>query len=97
MYPATYIPSVYKYDNCCFDVSGTSPGIQDGIVGMRDISYLILHFNAKAPIAGKPVDPKWVGTYGNGCVDPYSDRTCNMRDITGAVLHFGHKNNTLTP
>jgi peptide/nickel transport system substrate-binding protein len=97
MYPATYIPSVYKYDDCWFDSSGPTQGVSDGIVNMRDITWLLLHFNAKAPIAGKPVDPKWVGTYGNGCVNPYGDRICNMRDIQGAILHFNHKNNTLTP
>jgi hypothetical protein len=65
---------------------------------MRDIQYLIIRFNAKAPRTGQPLDSKWVGVYGaNGAVDPYGDRTCNMRDIQGAILHFGHQNNTLTP
>lgn len=91
------MPSIYKYDNCWFDASATSPAIQDGLMGMRNISYLILHFKAKAPVAGKPVDLRWVGTYGNGGVDPYGDRTCNMRDISGAIIHFEHKNSTLTP
>jgi peptide/nickel transport system substrate-binding protein len=95
--PGTYFPSVYKYDDCWYDVSGTTSSVQDGIVNMRDITYLIVHFNAKASLSGSPSDPKWVETYGNGCVDPYGDRTCNMRDITGAILHFNHKNNTLTP
>jgi peptide/nickel transport system substrate-binding protein len=97
LYPATYIPSVYKYDDCWFDVNGPTIGVSDGIVNMRDIQYLILHFNAKASIPGTTPDPKWVGTYGNGGVDPYGDRTCNMRDIQGAILHFGHKQNTNTP
>ncbi|HUW49182.1 MAG TPA: hypothetical protein VMW36_10610, partial [Patescibacteria group bacterium] len=69
----------------------------DGIVNMRDIQYLIIHFNAKPTVPEKP-DPKWVGVYGaNGAVDPYGDRTCNMRDIQGAILHFNHKQNTSTP
>jgi peptide/nickel transport system substrate-binding protein len=97
LYPATYIPSVYKYDDCWFDVSGTTPAVQDGVINMRDISWLILHFNARAPIPGSTPDSKWVGTYGNGGVDPYGDRKCNMRDISGAILHFNHKNGTLTP
>jgi ABC-type transport system substrate-binding protein len=100
MYPSgsiQYIPSVYKYDDCWYDVSGQTPNIQDGIVNMRDITYLILHFNAKASISGSTPDPKWVDTYGNGGVDPYGDRVCNMRDIANAILHFNHKNNTLTP
>jgi len=97
LYPASYIPSLGKYDDCWFDVSGTTPGVSEGIVNMRDISYLILHFNARAPIPGTVTDPKWVGIYGNGGVDPYGDRKTNMRDISGAILHFNHKNNTLTP
>jgi hypothetical protein len=96
LYPATYIPSVYKYDDCWFDVTGTTVGMQDGIVNMRDIQYLIIDFNAKASVPGKP-DPKWVGTYGNGGVDPSGDRLCNMRDIQRAILHFQHRNSTLTP
>ena len=91
------MPSVYKYDDCWYDVSGPTAGVQEGIISMRDFSYLILHFGAKASIPGSTPDIKWVGTYGNGCVDPYGDRVCNMRDITNAILHFNHKNNTLTP
>jgi hypothetical protein len=73
-------------------------GEQDGIAGnMRDISWLILHFNAKASSPGSTPDIKWLGTYGNNCVDPYGDRVCNMRDIARTILHFNHKNNTLTP
>jgi peptide/nickel transport system substrate-binding protein len=97
MHPSGYIPFVYKYDDCWYDVSGPTPNMQDGVVNMRDITYLIVHFNAKASIPGSPPDPKWVEAYGNGCVDPYGDRVCNMRDITNAILHFNHRNNTLTP
>jgi len=98
LYPATYIPSVYKYDDCWFDVSGTPIGISDGSCNMKDIAYLIAHFNAKAPIPGLPVDPKWAEVYGaNGAVDPYGDRVSNMKDIAGAIQHFNHKNGTLTP
>lgn len=100
LYPATYIASVYKYDDPWFDVAGPAPNtkISDGIVNMRDIFYLVLSFNAKAPVPGVAADPKWVGTYsGNGGVDPYGDRISNMRDIFGAVLSFNAKNNTLTP
>jgi hypothetical protein len=64
---------------------------------MRDITWLLLHWNSKAPIPGLPIDPRWVGTYGNGGVDPYGNRMCEMRDIQMAILHFNHKNNTLTP
>jgi peptide/nickel transport system substrate-binding protein len=93
-----YYYSIWKYDDCWFDNGGPTPSVSDGTVGMRDISFLILHFNAKAPDPTKPLDLKWVSVYGaNGCIDPHGDRTCNMRDIQGAILHFNHKNNTLTP
>ena len=89
---------MWKYDNCWYDNSGPTRGVSDGIQSMRDIQYLIACFNAKAPDPTKPLDLKWVGVYGaNGCIDPYGDRRCNMRDIQGAITHFNHKNNTLTP
>jgi peptide/nickel transport system substrate-binding protein len=103
LYPAFYMPGIYKYDDCWYDVAGpglpTRPrvDVQDGIINMRDISYLILHYGAIAPIPGGIADPKWVGTYGNGGVDTLGDRKCNMRDIAFTILHFNHKNNTLTP
>ena len=98
MYPGDYYYPIWKTDDCWFDVSGLPPGVSDGIVNMRDIQYLIMRFNAKAPVPGVAPDPRWVGVYGaNGCVDPSGDRTCNMRDVQGAILHFNHKQNTLTP
>jgi len=90
LYPAQYYASMWKENTCWFDISGSTPGVSDGACNMRDITYLILHFNAKAPAPAKPVDPKWVGTYGCGGVDPYGDRVCNMRDITWCILHFNH-------
>jgi len=91
-YPSTYYYTIWKNDNPWLDVTGSTPGVSDGIVNMRDIAYLIAHFNAKAPVPGLLVDPKWVGMYGaNGCVDPYGDRICNMRDIQGAILNFNAK------
>jgi peptide/nickel transport system substrate-binding protein len=98
VYPGAYFYTMWKADDCWFDVSGTPPGVSDGSTNMKDIAYLILHFNAKAPIPGVPVDPKWVGVYGaNGCVDPYGDRVSNMKDIAAAIQHFNHKANTGTP
>jgi peptide/nickel transport system substrate-binding protein len=98
LYPSSCFYTMWKQDDCWFDVNGPTMGVSDGIVNMRDIQYLIIHFNAKALRAGKPLDSKWVGVYGaNGGVDPYGDRTCNMRDIQGAILHFNHKENTSTP
>ena len=93
-----YYYSLWKYDDCWFDTTGPTKYVSDGVSAMRDIQYLIAAFNAKAPDPTKPLDLKWVGVYGaNGCIDPYGDRTCNMRDIHGAITHFNHKNNTLTP
>jgi hypothetical protein len=65
---------------------------------MRDISYLITHFLAKAPAPGESLDTKWVGVYGaNGCVDPSGDRVCNMRDIARCIVHFNHRRDTGVP
>jgi peptide/nickel transport system substrate-binding protein len=98
LYMSQFYYSLWKNDDCWFDVSGTPIGISDGKLDMKDIAYLILHFNAKAPVPGKPTDPKWVGVYGaNGAVDCYGDRVSNMKDIAGAIQHFGHKNGTSTP
>jgi hypothetical protein len=84
--------TMWKADDCWYDVSGSTPGVSDGVVNMRDIAWLVMHFNVN------PFDSKWVGVYGaNGCVDPYGDRVCNMKDIAGAVMHFGHRANTGTP
>jgi peptide/nickel transport system substrate-binding protein len=92
LYPGDYYYSMYKEDTCWYNISGPTPGVPDDITNMRDVVYLILHFNAKAPDPGKPPDPRWVGTYGVGGVDPYGDRVTNMRDITFAILHFMHRN-----
>jgi ABC-type transport system substrate-binding protein len=96
--PSSDYYRMWKYDNCWYDNSGPIRGVSDGIQSMRDIQYLIATFNAKAPQPGVGIDLRWNGNYGaNGCVDPYGDRTCNMRDIQGAITHFNHKNNTNTP
>jgi len=98
LYPGSYYYTMWKADDCWYDVSGLTPGVSDGIVNMKDNAYLVAHFNAHAPVPGMPIDPKWVGVYGaNGCVDPYGDRVCNMKDISGVVAHFNHRMNTGTP
>jgi len=98
LYPGDYYYTMWKADDCWFDITGPTKAVSDGIVNMRDIAYLIMHFNARAPVPGLPVDPKWVGVYGaNGCVDPYGDRKSDMRDIALCIQHFNHKNNTQTP
>lgn len=89
VYPARRIYTTWKQDSPWYDVSGGTPGVSDDVVNMRDIAYLVAHFNAKAPIPGVALDPKWVGVYGaNGAVDPYGDRKSDMKDIAGAILNF---------
>ena len=98
LYPSSYFYTMWKQDDCWFDVSGPTMGVSDGIDNMRDIQYLLMHWNAHAPMPGYPLDSKWVGVYGaNGAVDVEGNRFSGMRGIQGAILHFNHKNNTLTP
>jgi peptide/nickel transport system substrate-binding protein len=96
LYPSQYYYSMWKENTCWYDVAGAQlagqPGISDGITNIKDITYEILHFNARPPDPNFQ-DPKWVGTYGNGGVDPGpggGDRICNIKDITFAILHFQH-------
>lgn len=98
VYPAFYLRAYWKADDCWFDISGSIAGVSDGSCNMKDIAYLVAKFNAPAPVPGLPTSPKWVGVYGaNGGVDVYGDRVSNMKDIAGAIQHFNHKQNTLTP
>jgi len=90
LYPGDYYYSIWKEDTCWFDISGQTLGVSDDVVNIFDINWLVQHFNAKAPGSGV-VDPKWVGIYGCGGVDPSGDRICNIIDINGAVRHFLHK------
>jgi len=96
LYPAQYYYSMYKEDTCWYNIAGAEspgqPGIPDTICNLKDAVYLINHFMAKAPEPGKTPDPKWVGTYGVGGVDPYGDRICNLKDVVNALIHFNHKN-----
>jgi len=59
------------------DVSGPIQGEPDGKCGMRDISWIILHFN------GKPCDTRWLAN-----TDINNDNVTNMRDISIAILNF---------
>jgi len=59
------------------DVSGTTLGVPDGTVNMRDISYMIMLFNTR------PSSPNW-----NPNADINNDGTVNMRDISIAILNF---------
>ncbi|MEM4713063.1 MAG: ABC transporter substrate-binding protein [Candidatus Bathyarchaeia archaeon] len=90
LYPSQFYYHLWKHDTCWFDITGATPGVYDDATNARDVTYLILHFGARPPAPGYE-DPKWVGTYGWGGVDPYGDRVCNARDITWTILHFGHR------
>jgi len=59
------------------DISGPTQSVYDGIINMRDISYLILLFTTK------PSSPNW-----NANADINNDATVNMRDISIAILNF---------
>jgi peptide/nickel transport system substrate-binding protein len=89
VYPGDYYGCMYKEDVPWEDVTGAKAGVPDGRVNIFDLSYEIEHFNAKAPVPGWPIDPKWVGAYGNGCPDVYGDRVANGKDISAVVLNYG--------
>jgi len=105
LYPDRWFYTYWKQDNPWYDISGTNIGtvanpiwVSDGVVNMKDIAYLIAHFNAQAPVPGLPLDPKWNGEYGaNGGIDPFGDRKCNMKDIAGTILSFNAKGGTGHP
>jgi hypothetical protein len=98
MYPGNYYYTMWKEDDCWYDMSGPTPGVSDGATNMFDIAWLVAHFNARPPVFPLPPDPKWVSVYGaNGAVDPNRDRVSNIRDIAEAIYHFNHKKNTNTP
>ena len=59
------------------DISGPILGEPEGKCDMRDITYLISHFNAK------PSDAKWLAN-----LDINGDNIINMPDITIAILNF---------
>ena len=59
------------------DVSGTTPGVYDGITNMKDIAYLVSVFNTK------PSSPNWQPN-----ADVNNDGLANMKDIAVAVYYF---------
>lgn len=59
------------------DVSGTTPGVYDGVDNMKDIAYLVSLFNTR------PSSANW-----NPNADVNGDGVCNMRDIAIAVIYF---------
>jgi hypothetical protein len=81
LYPSDCYYQMFKADYSWCDISGSTPGVPDGHVDMRDINWVVLHNNAKAPVPGLPIDPKWTGVYGCGGCDVYGDRVVNSRDI----------------
>jgi parallel beta-helix repeat protein len=53
------------------------PPVYDDVCNMRDVTYLILHFNTR------PGSPNW-----DPNTDINNDEICNMRDVTIAILNF---------
>jgi hypothetical protein len=53
------------------------PPVYDDVCNMRDVTYIILHFNAK------PGSPNWEPN-----TDVNNDGVCNMRDVSIAILNF---------
>ncbi|MEM3770536.1 MAG: S8 family serine peptidase [Candidatus Bathyarchaeia archaeon] len=98
-YPSDYYYHLFKMDTCWADVTGIIPGIPDGIVNGRDVTWVVIHCMAKAPDPQTqdpsnipPQDPKWISTYGFGGCDLTGDRIVNARDVVYAILHFNHRN-----
>ena len=56
------------------------PPTYDDVCNMRDVTYLILHFNTM------PTSPNW-----DPNTDVNNDGVCNMRDITIAILNFNKR------
>jgi hypothetical protein len=56
------------------------PPAYDSVCNMRDVTYLILHFNTK------PGSPNW-----DPNTDINNDGVCNMRDVTIAILNFNQR------
>jgi len=59
------------------DVSGTVPGVYDGVTNMKDIAYLVSLFNTK------PSSSNWQPN-----ADVNNDGIVNMKDIAIAVYYF---------
>ncbi len=59
------------------DISGSTLGVYDGMVNMRDIAYLVSLFNTK------PASLNW-----NPNADINDDGTVNMKDIAIGILNF---------
>jgi len=59
------------------DVSGTTPGVYDGVVNMKDVAYLVSLFNTR------PSSPNWKPN-----ADVNDDGVVNMKDIAIAVVYF---------
>ena len=61
------------------DVSGTIPGVYDGVADMKDVAYLVSLFNTK------PASPSWKPN-----ADVNNDGVCNMKDIAIAIHYFNN-------
>ncbi|MGA2767674.1 MAG: C39 family peptidase [Candidatus Bathyarchaeia archaeon] len=68
------------------DVSGTVPGVYDGIVNMKDIAYIVTLLNTEAN------SPNW-----NPNADINNDGIVNMSDVAIAITNFNkHENQAQT-
>ncbi len=89
LYPSDYYYQLFKADYPWCDISGSTLGVPDGKVNLKDLAYIVLHLNAKAPVPGQPPDPKWTGIYGCGGCDVYGDRIVDNKDIAKVMRATG--------
>jgi hypothetical protein len=72
-----------QYTPLIADMSGPTPGVSDGVVNMRDIAYIVAHFNTI------PNSSNWDPTCDIFGPSGVPDGVVNMRDIAFAVACFG--------
>jgi len=75
--------TMVQYTPLIADVSGSTPGVPDGVVNMKDIAYLVALFNTK------PLSPNW-----NPNADVNNDGVVNMKDIAYVIAYFNSRAET---
>jgi outer membrane protein assembly factor BamB len=73
----TCFAGVYVHVGVAGDITSVTPGVPDGRVDIRDVTYLILAFQSR------PGSPNW-----NPGADVDENGVIDIRDITIAILHF---------